>query len=62
MSMHKFLPLLALFIFCNSSLNAQDENVIYNDTLTKNLFQLKKTSVREYLNQLIIQFKYILEV
>ena len=42
MSMHKFFALLALFIFCNSSLNAQDENVIYNDTLTKNLFQIKK--------------------
>ena len=27
---------------CNSSLNAQDQNVIYNDTLTKNLFQIKK--------------------
>ena len=41
MSMHKFFALLALIILCNS-LNAQDENVIYNDTLTKNLFQIKK--------------------
>jgi len=62
MSIDKFFPLLSLIILCNSSLNAQDENVIYNDTLTKNLFQIKKDSVREYLNQLIIQFKYILEV
>ena len=42
MSMDRFFALLALFIFCNSSVNAQDENVIYNDTLTKNLFQIKK--------------------
>ena len=40
--MDRFFALLALFIFCNSSVNAQDENVIYNDTLTKNLFQIKK--------------------
>mgnify|MGYP001288594408 FL=1 len=42
MSIDKFFPLLSLIILCNSSLNAQDENVIYNDTLTKNLFQIKK--------------------
>ena len=42
MSMHKFFGLLALFIFCNSSVNAQDENVVYNESLTKNLFQIKK--------------------
>ena len=41
-SRDKFFPLLSLFILCNSSVNAQDENVIYNDTLTKNLFQIKK--------------------
>ena len=41
MSIDKFFPLLSLIILCNS-LNAQDENVIYNDTLTKNLFQIKK--------------------
>ena len=38
----KFFLLLSLFILCNSSVNAQDENVVYNDSLTKNLFQIKK--------------------
>ena len=42
MSLDKFFPLLSLFILCNSSVNAQDENVVYNDSLTKNLFQIKK--------------------
>ena len=28
-------------------MNAQDENVIYNDTLTKNLFQIKKDYSRK---------------
>ena len=42
MSIDKFFPLLSLIILCNSSLNAQDENVVYNDSLTKNLFQIKK--------------------
>jgi hypothetical protein len=42
MSIDKFFPLLSLFILCNSSVNAQDENVMYNDSLTKNLFQIKK--------------------
>ena len=42
MSIDKFFPLLSLFILCNSSVNAQDENVVYNDSLTKNLFQIKK--------------------
>jgi len=42
MSMDKFFSLLALFILCNFSVNAQDENVIYNDSLTKNLFKIKK--------------------
>ena len=42
MSMDKFFSSLALFILCNFSVNAQDENVIYNDTLTKNLFKIKK--------------------
>ena len=42
MSIDKFFPLLSLIILCNSYLNAQDENVIYNDTLTQKLFQIKK--------------------
>ena len=47
MSIDKFFPLLSLIILCNSSLNAQDQNVIYNDTLTKNLFQIKKKLQQE---------------
>ena len=49
MSIDKFFPLLSLIILCNSSLNAQDQNVIYNDTLTKNLFQIKKNYSKKIL-------------
>ena len=38
----KFLISLMLFFLSHSIANAQDENVIYNDTLTKKLFQIKK--------------------
>ena len=38
----KFLISLILFFLCHSIANAQDENVIYNDTLTQKLFQIKK--------------------
>ena len=38
----KFLTSLILFFLSHSIANAQDENVIYNDTLTKKLFQIKK--------------------
>ena len=38
----KFLISLIIFFLSHSSENAQDENVIYNDTLTKKLFQIKK--------------------
>ena len=38
----KFLISLILFFLSHSIANAQDENVIYNDTLTKKLFQIKK--------------------
>ena len=38
----KFLISLILFFLSHSLANAQDENVIYNDTLTKKLFQIKK--------------------
>ena len=35
--------LISLIIFLSHSIaNAQDENVVYNDTLTQKLFQLKK--------------------
>ena len=38
----KFLISLILFFLSHSIANAQDENVIYNDTLTRKLFQIKK--------------------
>ena len=38
----KFLTSLILFFLSYSIANAQDENVIYNDTLTQKLFQIKK--------------------
>ena len=38
----KFLISLILFFLSHSVANAQDENVIYNDTLTQKLFQIKK--------------------
>ena len=38
----KFLISLILFFLSHSLANAQDENVIYNDTLTQKLFQIKK--------------------
>ena len=38
----KFLTSLILFFLSHSIANAQDENVIYNDTLTQKLFQIKK--------------------
>ena len=38
----KFLISLILFFLSHSIANAQDENVIYNVTLTQKLFQIKK--------------------
>ena len=38
----KFSISLILFFLSHSIANAQDENVIYNDTLTQKLFQIKK--------------------
>ena len=38
----KFLISLIIFFLSHSIANAQDENVIYNDTLTQKLFQIKK--------------------
>jgi Fe-S cluster assembly iron-binding protein IscA len=38
----KFLISLIIFFLSHSSANAQDENVVYNDTLTQKLFQIKK--------------------
>ena len=38
----KFLTSIILFFLSYSIVNAQDENVNYNDTLTQKLFQIKK--------------------
>ena len=38
----KFLISLIIFFLSHSLANAQDENVVYNDTLTQKLFQIKK--------------------
>src|SRR6056300_789035 len=38
----KFLISIMLFFLSYSLVNAQDENVAYNDTLTQKLFQIKK--------------------
>ena len=38
----KFLISLIIFFLSHCSANAQDENVVYNDTLTQKLFQIKK--------------------
>lgn len=38
----KFLISIMLFFLSYSLVNAQDENVTYNDTLTQKLFQIKK--------------------
>ena len=38
----KFLISIMLIFLSYSLVNAQDENVIYNDTLTQKLFQIKK--------------------
>ena len=38
----KFLTSIILFFLSHSIVNAQDENVNYNDTLTQKLFQIKK--------------------
>ena len=38
----KFLISLIIFFLSHSSANAQDEDVVYNDTLTQKLFQIKK--------------------
>ena len=38
----KFLISIILFFLSHSIANAQDENVVYNDTLTQKLFQIKK--------------------
>ena len=38
----KFSITLVLIILSNSFMNAQDESVVYNDTVTQKLFQIKK--------------------
>ena len=39
----KFSITLVLIILSNSFMNAQDESVVYNDTVTQKLFQIKKS-------------------
>ena len=36
-----FIPIIVFFL-SNSIMSAQDESVVYNDTVTKKLFQIKK--------------------
>ena len=38
----KFLIVICMFLFSAWDILAQDEDVIYNDTLTKKFFQIKK--------------------
>jgi len=38
----KFLITIIVFFLSNSIMSAQDESVVYNDTVTKKLFQIKK--------------------
>ena len=38
----KFLITMIVFFLSNSIMSAQDESVVYNDTVTKKLFQIKK--------------------
>jgi len=38
----KFLIFVCMFLFSFWDISAQDEDVFYNDTLTKKLFQIKK--------------------
>ena len=38
----KFLIFVCMFLFSFWDISAQDEDVYYNDTLTKKLFQIKK--------------------
>ena len=38
----KFFITIIVFFLSNSIMSAQDESVVYNDTVTKKLFQIKK--------------------
>ena len=42
MKNNKFYIAIFLFLFSFCDINAQDEDVFYNDTLTKKFFQVKK--------------------
>ena len=54
----KFLISIILFFLSNSIANAQDENVIYNDTLTQKLFQIK----RDYSKRIFESTYYTIQI
>lgn len=54
----KFLISLIIFFLSYSSANAQDENVVYNDTLTQKLFQIKK----EYSKRIFESTYYTIQI
>ena len=54
----KFLISLIIFFLSHSSANAQDENVVYNDTLTQKLFQIKK----EYSKRIFESTYYTIQI
>jgi len=54
----KFLISIILFFLSHSIANAQDENVIYNDTLTQKLFQIK----RDYSKRIFESTYYTIQI
>jgi hypothetical protein len=54
----KFFISLIIFFLSHSSANAQDENVVYNDTLTQKLFQIKK----EYSKRIFESTYYTIQI
>ena len=54
----KFLISLIIFFLSHSLANAQDENVVYNDTLTQKLFQIKK----EYSKRIFESTYYTIQI
>ena len=54
----KFLISLIIFFLSHSSATAQDENVVYNDTLTQKLFQIKK----EYSKRIFESSYYTIQI
>ena len=54
----KFLISLIIFFLSHSIANAQDENVVYNDTLTQKLFQIK----RDYSKRIFESTYYTIQI